>query len=111
LCILTIAFSLSISSVNAILQNLMVLWLSCTELQIPHFFCELALLACSDNLIDNINSCKMGGASLSGIVFSYIHIIFSVWRMPSLSGKYKAFFTCRSHLSVVSLFYGTVVGM
>ncbi|MBZ3884739.1 Olfactory receptor 7G2 [Sciurus carolinensis] len=97
----------------------MVLRLSfCIELEIPHFFCELAQvvkLACSDTLVENIliyvSSCIFVGVPLSGIVFSYIYIMSSVLRMPSSEGKHKAFSTCGSHLSVVSLFYGTGFGV
>jgi olfactory receptor len=47
---------------------------------------------------------------ISGIFFSYYKIISSILRIPS-GGKYKAFSTCGSHLSVVCLFYGTAIGM
>ncbi|XP_047387628.1 olfactory receptor 7G2-like [Sciurus carolinensis] len=119
LCVLLVLFSLFISSVDALLHTLMVLRLSfCTDLEIPHFFCELAQvikLACSDTSVDNVliyvATCMFGGIPLSGIIFSYIHIVSSVLRMPSSRGKHKAFSTCGSHLSVVSLFYGTGAGV
>ncbi|KAF7482098.1 hypothetical protein GHT09_006691 [Marmota monax] len=119
LCVLMILSSLCISTVDALLHTLMVLRLSfCTDLEIPHFFCELAQmikLACSDTFIDNIliyiAAVIFGGVPLSGIIFSYTHIASSVLRMPSSGGKYKAFSTCGSHLSVVSLFYGTAFGV
>ncbi|XP_044111341.1 olfactory receptor 7G2-like [Neovison vison] len=119
LCGLLTVLSLLISIANALLHSLMVLRLSfCTDLNIPHFFCELAQvvkLACSDTFINNILvyvlACLLGGVPLSGIIFSYTQIFSSVLRMPSDSGKYKAFSTCGSHLSVVSLFYGTAVGV
>ncbi|XP_004771820.1 olfactory receptor 7G2-like [Mustela putorius furo] len=119
LCGLPTVLSLLISIANALLHSLMVLRLSfCTDLNIPHFFCELAQvvkLACSDTFINNILvyvlACLLGGVPLSGIIFSYTQIFSSVLRMPSDSGKYKAFSTCGSHLSVVSLFYGTAVGV
>ena len=41
------------------------------------------------------------------ILVSYIRIITTVLRMPSATGRQKAFSTCSSHLIVVSLFYGT----
>ncbi|XP_047387534.1 olfactory receptor 7G2-like [Sciurus carolinensis] len=111
--------SLVISIVHALLHTLMVLRLSfCTDLEIPHFFCELAQiikLACSDTLINNVLvylvAGLFAGVPLSGIIFSYIHIVSSVLRMPSSEGKHKAFSTCGSHLSVVSLFYGTGFGV
>ncbi|MBZ3882942.1 Olfactory receptor 7G2 [Sciurus carolinensis] len=107
--------SLLISTMDAFLHTLLGLRLSfCTDLEIPHFFCELAEvieLACSDTLINNIlvfvAACVFAGFPFSGIIFSYIHIVSSVLRMPSSEGKHKAFSTCGSHLSVVFLFYGT----
>ncbi|XP_006878074.1 PREDICTED: olfactory receptor 7G2-like [Chrysochloris asiatica] len=119
LCGLLSLLSLLISIVNALLHSLMVLRLSfCTDLEIHHFFCDLAQilnLACSDTLINYILVyfvvAVCGGVSLSGIIFSYIKIVSSVLRMSSAIGKYKAFSTCGSHLSVVALFYGTGFGI
>ncbi|XP_047387490.1 olfactory receptor 7G2-like [Sciurus carolinensis] len=119
LCVLLVLVSLVISIVHALLHTLMVLRLSfCTDLEIPHFFCELAQvlkLACSDTLINNLLvylvTVLLAGVPLSGIIFSYVHIVSSVLRMPSSEGKHKAFSTCGSHLSVVSLFYGTGFGV
>uniref|UniRef100_A0A8C9CCD3 Olfactory receptor n=1 Tax=Phocoena sinus TaxID=42100 RepID=A0A8C9CCD3_PHOSS len=89
--------------------------LYCTE--IPHFFCELAQIlkvACSDILINNIflfvATALLGVFALIGILF-YSRIVSSLMRISSAAGKYKAFSTCGSHLSVVSLFYGTGVGI
>ncbi|XP_042639368.1 olfactory receptor 7G2-like [Orycteropus afer afer] len=118
-CGLLILLSFFINVVDALLHSLMVLQLSfCTDLEIPHFFCELAevlKLACSSTLINNILLYFVvgvyGGVPLSGIIFSYTQIASSVLRIPSAGGKYKAFSTCGSHLSVVSLFYGTGLGV
>ncbi|KFO35174.1 olfactory receptor 7G1 [Fukomys damarensis] len=117
-CVLLVLLSLFISTLHALLHTLMALHLSfCTDLEIPHFFCELAQvikLACSDSLLNSILvylvGGLVGGIPLSGIIISYIHIVFSVLRMSS-RGKYKAFSTCGSHLCVVSLFYGTGFGV
>ncbi|KAM6216750.1 olfactory receptor 7G2-like [Rhynchocyon petersi] len=118
-CGLLSLLSLVISIVDALLHSLMVLRMSfCTHLEIPHFCCELAQilnLACSDTLSNYILMYFVmviwGGASTFGIIFSYIRIVSSVLKMPSARGKYKAFSTCGSHLSVVSLFYGTGFGV
>ncbi|XP_013216899.2 olfactory receptor 7G2 [Ictidomys tridecemlineatus] len=119
LCGLLIVFSLVISLVNALLLSLTVLRLTfCSALEIPHFFCELAQvirLACSDTLVNNllvyVAAFLFGGIPLSGIIFSYIQIVSSVLKIPSVRGRYKAFSTCGSHMCVVSLFYGTGFGV
>ncbi|XP_057565834.1 olfactory receptor 7G2-like [Hippopotamus amphibius kiboko] len=119
LCVLLILLSLFISTMVGLLLSLMVLHLSfCQDLEIPHFFCELAQvikLACSDTLMNNILIYSViglfGGIPLSGIIFSYTQIVSSVLRMPAAGAKLKAFSTCGSHLSVVCLFYGTVFGV
>ncbi|KAM5238017.1 olfactory receptor 7G2-like [Ctenodactylus gundi] len=119
LCVLLPLLSLAISITDALLHGLMVLRLSfCTPLEIPDFFCELAQLirlTSSDTFINNlmieVAACVFGVAPLSGIIFSYVHIVSSVLRMPSSEGKHKAFSTCGSHLAVVCLFFGTGIGV
>ncbi|KAF7482095.1 hypothetical protein GHT09_006688 [Marmota monax] len=119
LCVLLVLVSLLISILYGLLHTLMVLRLSfCTDLEIPHFFCELVQvigLSCSDTLVNNLLKYSVGiiffGVPLSGIIFSYVQIVSSILRMPSGSGRSKAFSTCGSHLSVVSLFYGTGFGV
>ncbi|XP_006898814.1 PREDICTED: olfactory receptor 7D4-like [Elephantulus edwardii] len=90
----------------------------CVGTEIPHFFCELDQIlkvACSETLINNIylyvSAAVLGMFPFSGIVFSYSQIVSSLMRMSSTGGKYKAFSTCGSHLSVVSLFYGAGLGV
>ncbi|XP_059746779.1 olfactory receptor 11G2 isoform X1 [Bos taurus] len=45
------------------------------------------------------------------IMGSYALVIKAVLKVPSTAGRRKAFSTCGSHLTVVSLFYGSVVVM
>ncbi|EDL25073.1 olfactory receptor 855 [Mus musculus] len=114
LCVLLSLNSLFISVMDSLIHTLMVQRLSfCTDLEIPHFFCELdqvIKLSCSDTRIDNIvlfvATCVFGGVPLCGIIYSYYHIMSTILKIASLEGKYKAFSTCGTHLSVVSLFYG-----
>ncbi|TKC46649.1 hypothetical protein EI555_011450 [Monodon monoceros] len=42
------------------------------------------------------------------IAFSYIYILFSILKMCSTEGRHKAFSACTSHLTAVTLFYGTI---
>ncbi|XP_006877944.1 PREDICTED: olfactory receptor 7G2-like [Chrysochloris asiatica] len=114
-CGLIVLLSFFISMATALPNSLLVLHLSfCTNLYIPQFFCELTQvlkLACSSTLINNIliyiETFIFAGLPLSGIIFSYIRIVSSVLKVSSASGRYKAFSTCGSHISVVSLFYGS----
>ncbi|CAI9169669.1 unnamed protein product [Rangifer tarandus platyrhynchus] len=119
LCGLLVLVSWLISVLHSLLESLMVLHLAfCTVLEIPHFFCELnqmIQLACSDTFLNNMVmyfvALLLGGGPLTGIFYSYSKIVSSIQGMTSAQGKYKAFSTCASHLSVVSLFYCTGLGV
>ncbi|XP_004615029.1 olfactory receptor 7A10-like [Sorex araneus] len=119
LCGLLLLVSWVIGALDSLLEILMVLSLSfCAHVEIPHFFCELnqvVHLACSKtfltDLVMYLSAVLLGIGPLTGILYSYSKIISSVHRISSAQGKYKAFSTCASHLSVVSLFYGTSLGV
>ncbi|XP_055968972.1 olfactory receptor 7A10-like [Sorex fumeus] len=104
---------------NSLFQSLIVLSLSFpVDLEIPHFCCELKQLlqlACSDTLLNDlviyILALPFVGGPVAGIIYSYSKIVSSICRISSAQGKFKAFSTCTSHLSVDSLFYGTVIGV
>ncbi|XP_021044781.1 olfactory receptor 7A17-like [Mus pahari] len=116
---LLVLVSWVISISYSLIQSLLMLRLSfCTNQIIKHFYCELAqalTIACSDTQINHIVfyivTCVFGFVPFSGILYSYSKIVSSILRIPSTDGKYKAFSTCGSHLSVVSLFYGTGLGV
>ncbi|XP_019603909.2 putative gustatory receptor clone PTE01 [Rhinolophus sinicus] len=119
LCGLLVFVSFFISLLVSQMHNSVVLQLTYfKDVKISHFFCDpsqLLSLACSDTLTNNIVMYFVGAISgflpISGIFFSYYKIVSSILRIPSSSGKYKAFSTCGSHLSVVCLFYGTGLGV
>ncbi|XP_032989968.1 olfactory receptor 7A17 [Rhinolophus ferrumequinum] len=119
LCGLLVLVSWIMCVLNSLVESLMALQLSfCTDLEIPQFFCELnqmVQLACSDNFLNIMVMYflvgLLGGGPLAGIIYSYYRIVSSIRRMSSALGKYKAFSTCASHLSVVSLFYCTGLGV
>ncbi|XP_006161119.1 olfactory receptor 7A5 [Tupaia chinensis] len=108
-----------LSILEPLLRALLALRLSfCMDVEIPHFFCEInqvVPLACSDTLFNviemHLTAGVMGVIPFSGILYSYSRIISSILRITSARGKYKAFSTCGSHLSVVFLFYGTGLGV
>ncbi|XP_077887828.1 olfactory receptor 7D4-like [Ictidomys tridecemlineatus] len=117
LCVLLVLICLLVSTVDALVHALMLLHLSfCKHPEIPHFFCDLTQIlkvACSNTLVNNtillLATILLGFGPVSGIIFSYARIVSSILRIPSTGGKYKAFSTCGTHLSVVSLFYGASI--
>ncbi|XP_061280702.1 olfactory receptor-like protein OLF4 [Bos javanicus] len=119
LCGSLVLISWFISVLYSLLHSLMVLRLSFRPtVKIPQFFCELnqmVQLASSDNFLNNIvmyfAAVLMGVGPFSGILYSYSKIVSCICKISSAQGKYKAFSTCVSHLSVVFLFYFTVLGV
>ncbi|XP_060111069.1 olfactory receptor 6M1-like [Heteronotia binoei] len=80
---------------------------------INHYFCDsapLLHLACTDirliELIDFIGSLLLLLGSLSFTATSYVYIISTILKIPSAQGRKKAFATCASHFTVVSMGYG-----
>ncbi|XP_029435370.1 olfactory receptor 6P1-like [Rhinatrema bivittatum] len=85
---------------------------------INHFFCDvspLLNLACTDKgeaeMVDFIFAMLLTAIPLTVILISYICIIVTVLRIPTTSGRKKAFSTCASHLTVVVIFYSTTLFM
>uniref|UniRef100_A0A8C3SS85 Olfactory receptor family 6 subfamily V member 1 n=1 Tax=Chelydra serpentina TaxID=8475 RepID=A0A8C3SS85_CHESE len=83
---------------------------------INHFFCDsapLLHLACTDirlvEFIDFIISLPVLLGSLLLTVISYMYIICTIIRIPSAKGRQKAFSTCASHFTVVTIGYGTSI--
>ncbi|XP_059570153.1 olfactory receptor 13H1-like [Alligator mississippiensis] len=88
----------------------------CGKNEIDHFACELSALmklVCSDTSKSKIVMFITGSLSLltpfSFILFSYMHIILTILQIRSVAGRSKAFSTCGSHLTVVTVFYSTVI--
>ncbi|KAM9121400.1 olfactory receptor 11A1-like [Pangshura tecta] len=83
---------------------------------IDHFFCDfipLVKLSCNDpHLMETLAFTLSLFFSLVPFLFilmSYIFIITTILRIPSTTGRQKAFSTCSSHLIVVSIYYGTLL--
>ncbi|CAD7679745.1 unnamed protein product [Nyctereutes procyonoides] len=83
---------------------------------INHFFCDngpVLKLVCADislaELADFISSAVLllGSLLLTGV--SYMYIIITILRIPFVQGRQKAFSTCVSHITVVTLYYGSSI--
>ncbi|XP_076989769.1 olfactory receptor 13C7-like [Tamandua tetradactyla] len=105
--------------INSLVQISLVVQLPfCGDNIINHFICEILAvlkLACADI---SINVISMGiaiviflGVPVLFIFVSYIFIISTILRIPSAEGRRKAFSTCSAHLTVVVIFYGTILFM
>lgn len=85
----------------------------CDSNNIQHFFCDispLVHLACNYTVHHSMIIFMISAFVLMGsfvlIMISYIFIVSLVVNMPSAQGRYKAFSTCSSHLTVVCMHYG-----
>ncbi|XP_013360500.1 PREDICTED: olfactory receptor 18-like [Chinchilla lanigera] len=119
LCVFLVFVSFMFSLFMSQLHNVFALHFAYFKgVEIANFFCEptqLLNLACSDTITKNLVmyfvAVFYGFLPLLGIFLSYCKIVSSILRLPSSGGKYKAFSTCGSHLSVVCLFYGSAIGV
>nr|XP_003412085.1 olfactory receptor 502-like [Loxodonta africana] len=87
----------------------------CGANQVNHFFCDFAPLvelSCSDVSIPAVVPSFSAGSIIVVTVtvraISYVYILFTILKMRSTEGCHKAFSTCTSHLTAVTLFYGTI---
>ncbi|XP_006902332.1 PREDICTED: olfactory receptor 10AG1-like [Elephantulus edwardii] len=86
----------------------------CHSNQIYHFFCDLPpiiKLACGDTFVHEMSVYAVAMLFVvipfMLILFSYSKIISTILKLPTASGRAKAFSTCSSHLLVVILFFGS----
>ncbi|XP_002743172.2 olfactory receptor 13C7 [Callithrix jacchus] len=113
------ASSLAAGSTASMVQTSLAMRLPfCGDNIINHFTCEILAvlkLACADI---SVNVISMGvtnviflGVPVLFISFSYVFILATILRIPSAEGRKKAFSTCSAHLTVVVIFYGTILFM
>ncbi|KAM9330781.1 olfactory receptor 10A7-like [Gastrophryne carolinensis] len=86
----------------------------CSSNIIDHVFCDIlpvVKLACADTFANEIAILVYSSLVIPLpfllILVSYIYIIAAILRIPSEEGRKKTFSTCGSHLTSVTLFYGT----
>ncbi|XP_065271183.1 olfactory receptor 11A1-like [Emys orbicularis] len=88
----------------------------CGSNDIDHFFCDLiplVNLSCNDPQMMEMLALTLCLIFLVVpfllTLMSYICIIVTILRIPSTTGRQKAFSTCSSHLIVVTIYYGTLL--
>ncbi|XP_063295409.1 olfactory receptor 5AP2-like [Pelobates fuscus] len=90
----------------------------CRSHHITHFFCEMPpffRISCRDTQMNEIAMYISAGiiamCSFCLTLISYVHVISTILKIRSSQGRHKAFSTCASHLTVVALYYGTIMFM
>ncbi|XP_038603674.1 olfactory receptor 13H1-like [Tachyglossus aculeatus] len=85
---------------------------------VNHFVCEVEAvlkLVCSDTTVSEIlmwlSSFFILPLPFLFILLSYIRIVVAILKIPSTAGRRKAFSTCGSHLTVVTIYYGTLISI
>ncbi|XP_051476908.1 olfactory receptor 1052-like [Apus apus] len=104
---------------NSILQTTFIARLPfCSSNVINHFFCDvppLLALSCASTYVSEMILFSLAGvielSTISTILVSYLFISFAILRIRSAAGRQKAFSTCASHLTAVTLLYGTTIFM
>ncbi|XP_040860019.1 olfactory receptor 5D13-like [Ochotona curzoniae] len=83
---------------------------------INNFVCEHAAIvavSCSDAYINQkiilVSATFNEISSLFIILTSYIFIFITILKMSSTGGRHKAFSTCASHLTAITIFHGTIL--
>ncbi|XP_027824123.1 olfactory receptor 1L1 [Ovis aries] len=115
-CVLLLVLSFCIPQLHSLVHILLTNQLIfCASNVIHHFFCDdqpVLKLSCSSHFVKEITVMTEGLAIImtpfSCIIMSYLRIFITVLKIPSAAGKCKAFSTCGSHLTVVTLFYGSI---
>ncbi|XP_008692494.1 olfactory receptor 9Q1 [Ursus maritimus] len=90
----------------------------CGNNEIDFIFCDLPpllKLTCGDSYTQEVVIIVFAvfviPACVVAIVVSYLFIVVAIVRIPSAGGRAKTFSTCASHLTAVSLFFGTLIFM
>ncbi|XP_066486088.1 olfactory receptor 13G1-like [Tiliqua scincoides] len=112
-----LAISWIIGNISSMVHTALVFSLTfCHSNEIDHFFCDIPPilhLSCSDVFIVQLMNFTVSVCVIivpfSLTLLSYILIVFAVLKIRTAHGKIKAFSTCASHLTVVSIFYGTII--
>ena len=118
-CALLVLVSYCGGCLNSILQASFTFTLPfCSSNHIDHFFCDvipLLQLTCANTAINKLVMFGICGLIIVGttlvVLTSYGYITVTILRMRSGGGRHKLFSTCGSHMTAVSLLYGTIFVM
>ncbi|KFO19548.1 olfactory receptor 5D13 [Fukomys damarensis] len=117
LCALLVAGTYTWGALCSVILTYSLLQLTyCPSKVINHFGCEYSAIismSCSDPSFSQmaclIISILSEACSLLITLASYVVIVVTIIRMPSKGGLKKAFSTCTSHLTAISIFHGIIL--
>ncbi|KAG8549076.1 hypothetical protein GDO81_022806 [Engystomops pustulosus] len=117
-CITLLASSWLIVSLHSTLFTTMTSSLSYCDWSIHHYFCDVPAmlqLSCTDTSAQQMVVFIEGSLIVMGpmmfILGSYVLIIRAVLKLRTSKGRRRTFSTCSSHLTVVILFYSSIIFM
>ncbi|XP_030417836.1 olfactory receptor 1052-like [Gopherus evgoodei] len=118
-CITLVVGSYFSGLINSLINTSSLRRLSfCDSNVINNFYCDLTSLlklSCSDVSVNERLLFTCGSlfemSTFLIIIISYILIVIAVLRIHSVQGRHKAFATCTSHLTAVTIFHGTIFFM
>ncbi|MEE6514949.1 hypothetical protein FKM82_023398 [Ascaphus truei] len=116
-CVILTSFSWLCGLMNSLVHSIFTFHLSfCHTNRINYFFCDippLLLLSCSDTSVNETvllaAGAFIGCTPFLCIIVSYAYIILTILRIRTTKGRRKAFSTCTSHITVVVLYFGSVL--
>ncbi|XP_069890102.1 olfactory receptor 2L13-like [Dipodomys merriami] len=113
MCVKMITGSWILGSINSLAHTVYALHMPyCRSRAIKHFFCDISAilpLACMDTWVYEyivfVSTILFLLFPFLGITASYGRVLLAVFHMHSKEGRKKAFTTCSTHLTVVTLYY------
>ncbi|XP_006092123.1 olfactory receptor 1052-like [Myotis lucifugus] len=115
-CVALVIGSCAGGLINSLTHTIGLMKLSfCGPNVISHFFCDLPpllKLSCSDTSMNELLLLIFSGIialiTFLTVMISYFFIVTAILRIRSAAGRHRAFSTCASHLTAVTLFYGSI---
>ncbi|XP_037658899.1 olfactory receptor 1052-like [Choloepus didactylus] len=115
-CVVLVIGSYTSGVINSLTHTISLGRLSfCGPNAVSHFFCDnpsLLKLSCSDTSMNELLLLTFSGIIAMGtflvVIISYMFIVVAILRIHSALGRQKAFSTCASHLTAVTILYGTI---
>ncbi|XP_007518768.2 olfactory receptor 5I1-like [Erinaceus europaeus] len=103
-------------TVSSIIHTTNTFHLTFCAKEINHFFCDISplfSLSCTDTYVHDVVlvvfASVVEAICLLTVLLSYICIIAAILKTGSAEGRRKGFSTCASHLTVVTIYHGTLI--